>query len=369
MAYEVDFLPVGKGEKSGDAIAMRFGDLSRPGGQTVIVIDGGFGEATGKQLANLIRNRYHTDRVDLVVSTHPDMDHIGGLETVLSEFGRNVGGLLMHLPWKHDDAICGVKDGRATPQSISRKLRDSLKAAVSLEAKARSLGVPIYEPFAGMPLLCDGMVSVLGPDRDFYTSLLPHFYGMPDYAGSGYLASFREPENFVKNRDNWYEESKSLSNHSGTSARNDSSVILQVMVDGGRLLFTGDAGIPALGYAADCIVANGWNYHPLRLIQIPHHGSRNNVGPRILDRLVGPVRPFPVRPFDSWGNISAVVSCSPDGAPEHPNGRVLNAFRRRGVRCFQTKGGPFWFHYQTPPRYGGFDAIPYEFREYVEDPD
>ena len=41
MGYEVDFLPVGDGEKSGDAISLRFGNLF--GGrneQVVIIIDG-----------------------------------------------------------------------------------------------------------------------------------------------------------------------------------------------------------------------------------------------------------------------------------------------------------------------------------------
>lgn len=364
MAYEVDFLPVGEGKKSGDAIAMRFGDFSHPDGQTVIVIDGGYGEKTGKQLAALIRDCYHTDRVDLVVSTHPDLDHIGGLGTVLDEFQGRVGKLLMHLPWMHYEAIHWVKDGRATPQSISENLQDFLKAAVSLEAKAHSLNVPIVEPFAGMfGQWSGGVVSVLGPGRDFYASLLPRFEGMPDYAGTSHSVGFHQPGNFVKNRDNWNEESKSLSNYSQTSARNDSSVILQVTVDGRRLLFTGDAGILALEHAANRIVASGWNRFPLRVIQVPHHGSRSNVGTRVLDDLVGPVVPV-----GGWKSINVVVSCSPDGAPDHPSDRVLNAFRRRGARCFQTKGGPFLCYYQTPSRHGCSYATPHEFQEYVQDP-
>jgi len=42
MAWEVDFLAVGEGEKSGDAIALRWGNLSGPRTeQTIFVIDGG----------------------------------------------------------------------------------------------------------------------------------------------------------------------------------------------------------------------------------------------------------------------------------------------------------------------------------------
>ena len=43
IGYEIDFLAVGEGEKSGDAIALRFGSLlTDPPQQTVFVIDGGF---------------------------------------------------------------------------------------------------------------------------------------------------------------------------------------------------------------------------------------------------------------------------------------------------------------------------------------
>ena len=42
MGFEVDFLPVGEGEKSGDAIAIRCGNLNGSRNeQFVMVIDGG----------------------------------------------------------------------------------------------------------------------------------------------------------------------------------------------------------------------------------------------------------------------------------------------------------------------------------------
>ena len=46
MAYEVDYIPVGDGEKSGDAFVLRFGNLSGPRNeQSIVVIDGGFKES------------------------------------------------------------------------------------------------------------------------------------------------------------------------------------------------------------------------------------------------------------------------------------------------------------------------------------
>lgn len=41
MAFEIDLLPVGSEKKSGDCIAMRYGDLvSGKDKQTVIIVDG-----------------------------------------------------------------------------------------------------------------------------------------------------------------------------------------------------------------------------------------------------------------------------------------------------------------------------------------
>ena len=67
MGYQVDFMAVGDGERSGDAIAVRFGDIegSRED-QTVLVIDGGTKDS-GEQLCEHIRIHYSTEKVDYVI--------------------------------------------------------------------------------------------------------------------------------------------------------------------------------------------------------------------------------------------------------------------------------------------------------------
>jgi hypothetical protein len=65
MGFEIDFLPVGAGEKSGDAIAVRFGDLSR-NEPTVSVIDGGT-QDSGEALVSHVRQHYGTNRVDFAI--------------------------------------------------------------------------------------------------------------------------------------------------------------------------------------------------------------------------------------------------------------------------------------------------------------
>ena len=95
--FEVDFLAVGDGERSGDAIAMRFTQPS-DGRPVVVIIDAGF-QDDGEAIVSHVVNYYDTDYVDLVVSTHPDRDHIVGLPTVLREL--RVGALSVHRPGQH----------------------------------------------------------------------------------------------------------------------------------------------------------------------------------------------------------------------------------------------------------------------------
>ncbi len=64
MAYQVDFLPVGDGAKSGDASAMRFGDFSSRLTHEVVVIDGGF-ISSGEALVKHIQEVHGTGYVDL----------------------------------------------------------------------------------------------------------------------------------------------------------------------------------------------------------------------------------------------------------------------------------------------------------------
>jgi beta-lactamase superfamily II metal-dependent hydrolase len=97
---------------------------------------------------------------------------------------------------------------------------------------------------------------------------------------------------------------------------------------GGRLVLTGDAGIPALTVAADYMEDFGLA-GPLDFIQVPHHGSRRNVGPTILDRLLGG---YPQSP-----RASSFVSASRDDK-KHPSRQVTNAFCRRGAPVCSTEG-------------------------------
>ena len=316
--YEIFFMPVGEESQSGDAIALRTGNLH--GGreeQTVILIDGGF-QATGEYLVEKIPAFFRTNTIDFVVSTHSDQDHIGGLEAVLEKL--DVKALLMHQPWEF------------LSQS---KLPDAVDSAVALYEKAKERKIPILgQPFASewAEDIKGGHMRVVGPSRDYYKQLLHEFDddGKPAGNRQGLMA---KTVKIIEEAKSWVLETMgedSIGNNGKTSATNNSSVMLEITVDGKRILFTGDAGIPALTEAAAFMGCSpGEN---LAVIQIPHHGSRHNVGIDVLNQIVGNIGD------QKDPQIQAIVSCALDGeSQKHPNKRVLNAFTRRGAKCYKSQ--------------------------------
>ena len=356
-------LGVGNESKSGDAIALRWGNLhGSRSEQKVVLIDGGF-QNTGNDVVAHIDKYYETTTIDAVVSTHPDQDHVNGLHVVLDEL--TVKELWIHKPWEHNHGLAEkFLDGRITDESIGRRLKESLDSAASLVAKAESNNIHIVEPFSSISLHNLGEFRVLGPSRQYYESLIPQFDGMPQaettltsYLDESTGSVGRSMKRFTST---WGVDE--LDDEDTTSAKNNSSAITLLMVDGHYLLFTGDAGITALTHAANQLdaVRNGTG---LRFMQIPHHGSRRNVGPAILDRLIG-------KPLvqDEKRNITAIASTAKNGEPKHPRKSVMNAFIHRGARVLATRGVTIRHSYDAPSRQGWKTATPDDYHwDYEEE--
>lgn len=375
MGYEIDFLPVGSGEKSGDAIAVRWGCLE-PGraDQRVIVIDGGT-KAAGYALVHHVRDCYRTDEVDCVICTHCDADHASGLSVVVEEL--SVGALLMHGPWQHAKEIRKLFVDKPPPvRRLMRRIEDGLEAAYDLWELAVSKNIPIVEPFSApvrsapvLPTLPE--VTVLGPDREWYEHLVTNFrcvpqtqppFDVPFAAPPQQVSAAPDPSESIAA----YKQFKTLFpfapigntsgpqtaqtlDHSGTtSAENNSSAIVFLAICGHKMLFTGDAGTEALCRAFSHGRALGIDFSDLDLFHVPHHGSENNLDPHVLDK---------------FGSRVAVVSAAPDGAPKHPSSKVTNALIGCGTAVYATRGQAFCYSLNAPHRPGWDPAtpVPYDY--------
>ncbi len=317
---QIDFLPVDSGEKSGDAIAFRYGDFSDRSLYQVVVIDGGTKDS-GNRLVEHINEFFDTNHVDLVVCTHPDGDHASGLRQVLNQC--SVGELWIHKPWEHSEHVRDLfHDGRITDNSLSERLQKGYTYAFELCELANAKGIDVREPFAGRTSE-DGAITVLGPTVDFYRELIPDFARSTQAKQillEKALSGFERAISWIGESLNY----ETLSEDGETSAENSSSAVLLFQFAGRKYLFTGDAGITSLKKVIEFSKSEGIDISRVFMMQVPHHGSKRNISPSVLDAITCD---------------QAYVSVSKDARPEkHPSKKVTNAYNRRGAKVYKTAG-------------------------------
>ena len=351
LAFEIDFHPVGDGEKGGDAITLRYGKLNSQYSfsQKVIVIDGGSLES-GKKIVEHIKSVYDTNTVDLVINTHPDNDHCSGLREVLNNL--SVKEIWIHRPWRLVGlSLDWFKDGRITSNSLRERLKDALNIVAEIEEIATRKGIPIKQPFTGLNF-DNGTITVLSPIEDYYKELLPQFKSTPEPKNESTIS---RTFSAVKDAVNWFAETlriETLDESGETSPENNSSVISLFRYAEKNVLFTGDAGIPALKNVIKITDDCNFSLQNLDVLQVPHHGSKRNVSPSILNKIKGE---------------NAYISCPKVGEPKHPAKKVTNALIRRKMKPFQTKGNILCHHHKTPTRAGYSSAPQIPFYEQVEE--
>ncbi len=354
MGIEIDFIGVGRhSSKPGDAIAVRYGNLyGARNEQVVMTIDGGTLES-GRELADHIRCYYGTDTVDLAISSHPDQDHISGMSVLLDEL--KVGCLLMHQPWNHSDQIAHLFATNPNSNTVTCNLRRDLDLARDLENQAKRKGITIIEPFAYEPInLRSGRLTFLGPSLDMYRGLVPLFNKTPEPSSLALLLGLTSPStSIVQSEPRYYIESpeRPLLDDctEDTAAENNSSTILLLETDGHRALFTGDAGKAALESARWQAYYHGIELGDLDFLQVPHHGSRRNVNPIILNSIRAK---------------TAFISTPGNPTQKHPSQMVINYLNTKGTRVFCTNGISLRHHHNASFREGWITATPSEFERF-----
>jgi beta-lactamase superfamily II metal-dependent hydrolase len=359
---EIEFMPVGEGETGGDCILVRYGEEDA---FELMVVDGGTLES-GEALVEHIQKHFpgHTV-IEHVVLTHADKDHASGLRALFGQFEihhlwMNVPWLLAResLPWFADDM---------TPDDAERKVRNEYDILAEIWDLACEHDIPIYLALQGEQI---GPFTVLSPSRDAYVRLLPQFERTPDpdqqaleaegmWIAKGKTGILAKALEALRSAFETY-SIETLRDNQKTSASNESSVVMYAQTDTGNKLLTGDAGLRALEWAADEADQRGLPLQNFTFVQIPHHGSRHNVGPTILNRIIG----YPISEAEKHG-LSAFVSVPKDDT-KHPRKVVLNAFIRRGARVYPTKGVGKIHWGGFKPR-SGYDSVdPTTFSNVVE---
>ncbi|HYJ70637.1 MAG TPA: hypothetical protein VEX15_23530 [Nocardioidaceae bacterium] len=334
--YEIDFLPVRR--RYGDAalgpcaIAVRL--MVESEDRRAIVVLGGGDLESGLDVVDHIRRYYDSDTVDLVIATRPDARHLEGLAAVLEQL--EVVEVLVHQPQTHDP-------------DASRQL--DLAALERLLAVARDEGTTVTEPFSGVTRL-DGQVAILGPPKSYYQRLLAEIgdsgstgsrTAKLDDAFPSTTLHTKAAGLFERTLSRLHVET--LTNAGEVSPIDNMSPVALLQVADHRLLFTGEAGVPALKHAADFFKSEygGFARRPLRFFQPPHHGRAESLSPRILDRVLG-------KPGRPHGKHCVAFIATTAGDDAHPTPQVVNALERRACAVSATAGRAACHAFDAPPR-------------------
>ena len=308
--YHIRFCQVGNASKGGDAIVIELFDENDD--PHIAIIDGGYKE-NGEAIIGYLVDKYGSNgkvvKVDYVINTHPDLDHISGLKPILESDKLSICYLIFNRPWRDAGLNKGwFTDGRITKDSLANRIRDSFSIADDLEEIALKRKIKIYQCKTGLSLW-KGILFSLGPSEALYKKQLL----ISDKTPESFLSSYNKPYQPTQLGEEDYDarngEIEWMAEEQ-TSEINQTSVILALVLGDFKVLFTGDAGKEALNDALNYWEAIGYKASDFSIVQLPHHGSRKNIDPVILQRL----------------NASEyIISCPPKGMQEgHPSRRLIN---------------------------------------------
>jgi beta-lactamase superfamily II metal-dependent hydrolase len=353
--FELDFLEAGE-EKSGDAITLRYGDQIN---ETVHVVDGGH-SGDGEKIIKHISDHYvQSDFIDHVVLTHSDSDHASGLRTVLEEC--NIGTLWMNTPWAHADELLSRFEYPYTKEGLMRRLKEAYPHVAELEEIATRKGIAIRDVFQGATI---GRFIVLAPSKSRYLDLVVDSEKTPTAESEtpiiNILSAVRTASRYLVL--GWGAEH--LKGHiSGTSNENEMSVVQYAHIADESILLTGDAGVGALEEAYQFAQSIQIPLPGIKRFQAPHHGSRRNLSPEILDRWFGPK--LTVQSLVPL--FYAIVSANGNDE-HHPKKAVLRALVHRGGQVLTTEGKvAFCWSKNSQPRNVWSNAIPVDYPHDMEE--
>lgn len=298
MKAEINLINV----EDGDAIIIMLDDKAR---KSLIIIDGGYKKYYPKVKKRLeeILPKYN-NCIDLLVCTHYDNDHLGGIENILDEYHRQINEIWIH---KIDHSL--TETTKVLEEKINRiknpsdnltdfRLNERDADQQNFEAERYSdllrvvqkikqyrLDSKVKEAVCGDFLKKFPEFSVIGPSPEFYNQNLPK---LKDEMRS----EFRILDEVLQTQKNLAKtdievlkmsnpcealEKSSLANN--VSAANMISIVTQLKLGTKKFLFTGDSGIESF----EKYTAN-WkkDLKNLYFLVVPHHGSRNNTSKMML---------------------------------------------------------------------------------------
>lgn len=247
----------------GDAILIRF-----PGnhGKFVnILIDGGYVKTYQSVLKpHLIKIRDLGEKIDLLILSHYDNDHIGGILSFIRD--KDFQPTFVDTWWTNVDVALGTADGKISTGQLMM-LKDFL------DQKGKSPKVPLTNEHPAFHLF-GAEITLLSPTRNGYLTALNFQESHPTQiaAANDHLVPLEDLSKKVQ-----------IEAEMDPSIPNQSSIAILLKISGVNFLLLADAHP---GIVASSLTKLGYSdKHRLKLewMKVSHHGSKLNTSNSLLD--------------------------------------------------------------------------------------
>jgi competence protein ComEC len=290
MGFYIEMIGVGEG----DSFLLT---LDHPDGkERYILIDGGDGERSDRVISHI--NKYANGFIGLMIGTHLDDDHLGGLIDVI-ESGIGVGVLILNTPGSFAKwlQMREVFKSFTKVESI-RKIEKSVQATNDLLEVSKKHGITVETAVAGKSWSVDNVqLNVLNPTTErlenaWAEKILTDISTLSKSAIQRYLVEKGEAA-------------------PPTSHGNDASIIIELVFNGNNYaLFPSDAGA---GVIKEITAKKSYQF-----LKVPHHGSKTGLDEDLIKQLKSQTAFIPVGE-NSYG---------------HPSLEILELLRKNGATTY-----------------------------------
>jgi hypothetical protein len=329
MDFVIDFFYAG----DGDAIVI-WG--REPGNMDVVFfVDGGHrgnGQVLFQHYRDWIKPHLYTNRKIIVINSHPHEDHIDGLLELVNLMGEEIDQAIYNDPVEcigkeHKARIYkAYMDGEIADIS---DLYDTFEQVEKLNALCKKYKIKRLNAYAENCNFFNGSFRLLSPYKEFYIEKIQHF---TDVNFLRQVDLSRQSTVWNGLRQSGSMQCNTILKNKSTSPENLTSTVIQLTDSKNRkYILTADAGTETF----DFMEAKGFEPSNIKLLQLPHHGSRHNISSTWI-RKFNPER--------------CIVSA--EGGNDHPCQVVASWIKRNmeGCEVYSTHTGKGKLSYITDPK-------------------
>lgn len=309
MDYVIDFLDVG----DGDAIVIWA--RSETCSDVVFFLDGG-SSGNGQKVVNhykeWIEPNLKANSLLGFINSHPHADHINGLLEIIKLLKNQ-----LKFGIYNDPVECITEEHRQKIYQSYLKNEDAdithlyktFEEIDELNNLCTQYNIRRYNAYSEDINFFDGSFKILSPSKDFYANLVQYFSDV----------DFLKTVDYSRKTIPRITEDEDLKPCTIVDAVNEASpenltgTVIQLIDSSNRkYILTSDAGVDSFDY----MESEGFELTNIRMVQLPHHGSRRNVNSSWLAK------------FNPEYYIASAA-----GNAKHPRRAVVNCIKRNLPNC------------------------------------